>query len=164
MLRLVLGLPLENAAGHHPEFTRESHLSCLFFPCLSCFLWWWLLDEALENWSAKDREMQSPMSMKCLLKRLPFQMGIWRKGPFATERFTHQFEAAGMFTDWTSCSPLFFFALRSYFVCFFRGVVAGKSYIKLTKSSTRLCCRRNWSFPEGAEGASWRVKLQWTSW
>ena len=42
--------------------------------------------------------------------------------------------------------PYFFLPCAHILFVFFRGVVAGKSYIKLTKSSTRLCCRRNWSF------------------
>lgn len=51
---------------------------------------------------------------------------ILRKGPFTTERFTHQCEAAGMFTVWTSCRPLFFLPC-AHILFVFSGGLWGKN-------------------------------------
>ena len=112
-------------------------------------------------------KLQSPMSLKCLFKRLPFQMCVWRKGPFVTERvtcsFTHQCEAAGMFTDWTSCSPLFFWPC-AHILFVFQGGEGGKILHQTDQIINTFMLQEELKLPEGAEGASWRVKLHWTSW
>ena len=164
----VKGLPLENAGRNTILKPKERVMVVVGWSPLNVL-------ECLNSSREIFWKLQAPiMSMKSVFfKRLPFQMcvsGLVKAPKCYWSSVSDVVLVLPISAKLLACSqighlvgPYFFLALRSYFVCFFRGVRGGKILHQTDQIINTFMLQEELKLPEGAEGASWRVQLHWTS-